>query len=654
VPFAAQSGSDQQGSTFERSAASPFLLLAKEATTRTNTSEQFDRSLDAAAHGEPVEEAKSLLSARDEVITMVPEFNRRRRILALSLSIAAVVGCDGSGHPGMRPTGNGGNAPGGSGDDPSSGPGLGMTVDVNAPIVGLPAPSSRLFRLNSKQWGNSVQALLYLPMPLGYSSAFSKESLKTSFDTNGSVLQVDGNQRSGYQRAALQVAALVARDAKLLAQVAPAAGDPATRAGNFVKTFGGRAYRRPLGEMEINRYLELFNKGAALIASGDVFADGVEIVLRALFQSPHFLYRIETSDRVLQGKIPLGDYEIATRLSYSLTNSTPDDALLTAAAAKMLSSRYQLGEQAKRLLESPAGQAVVSDFHYQLLRLDNDDQIAKNPQQAPPFFTADLNPALKGETLAFVKDVVYGQSKGVAELLTAPYTFADSRVAKIYGVTAPAPAAGQPDPCVRIALDPGQRAGVLTQAGFLSFYGDDRTPNLIVRGARIAQDVLCVDIPQPPASVPPLPDLQPNSTNRKRVEELTKNAPCNACHTALINPLGFAFENLDGFAQFQTQENGQPIDASGTYTIDGKEVTFNGAVALMKIIAQSRQAHDCYARHLAEYLYGREVNTSDDADRILIAQAGAHAKADPSAKDLILKLVTAEAFLNRAPEGEGP
>jgi len=579
----------------------------------------------------------------------VSDTGRCSKTLSSVLPWLLVAGCSGAvgnngGPSGMTGAGGGNVGAGGSGAG-----GITM-VDPNAPISGMPAVSSRLVRLNSKQWENSVQDLLHLAMPLGYSSAFVKESLETSFDTNGSILEIDTNQWAGYRRAALQVAALVSRDAKLLPQVAPPAADATTRAMNFISNFGGRVFRRPLSAADISRYVALFNQGATQIASGDAFADGVEMVLRAFFQSPNFLYRIETSDTVVAGKIPLSDYEMASRLSYSLTNSTPDDTLLMAAAGKMLTTRDAVVAQAQRLLASPAGQAMVSDFHYQLLHLDNDDQINKNPNTALPFFTPDLNAAMKGETLAFVQDIVFNQNKGLAEMLTAPYTFANSQVAKIYGANVPAPAAGQPDNFVKIPLDPKQRAGLFTQAGYLTFYADTgATTNIILRGVHIAEDVLCVDIPPPPANVPPLTTLLPTSTNRQRVEQQTKESPCNTCHPTLINPLGFALENLDGYAQFRTMENGQPIDASGTYNIDGKDVSFNGAVPLLTTIGQSQQAHDCYAQHLAEYLYGRAVTPSTDADKNLIAQAGAHAKANPSAKDLILKLVSADEFMNRAP-----
>ncbi|HET6284887.1 MAG TPA: DUF1592 domain-containing protein [Polyangia bacterium] len=560
-------------------------------------------------------------------------------LLALGLLAPACTGAVMGGGP---PAGGGGAGPGGAGG------GVAPTMDPpnpSGPIVSAPVPTSRFVRLNNRQWENTVTALLRLPAPLGLSSSFVTESLVTSFDTNGTVLEVATNQWSGYKRAAAKVANKVAREAPLLTMLAPPAADPATRAKNFIRDFGLRTFRRPLTDAEIARYTTLFNKGAAAIASGDAFADGVELVVRAFLQSPYFLYRIETSGNVVGGKIPLGDYEVAARLSYSLTNSMPDDDLMAAAASKKLQDREAVKQQAIRLIESPAGQAMVKDFHYQLLHVDNYDQISKDVQKAPAF-TPDLNVALKDETMTFVNDVVYGQKKGFAELFSATYTFANSKVAKVYGMNKPA--AGQ-DPFVRVELDPTQRAGLLTQAGFLSFYAEDQVPSIILRGARVAQDVLCVDIPPPPPNIPPLAPLTPGATNRKRVSDQTSVAPCNACHQELINPIGFAFENLDGFAQFRTQDAGQMIDASAKYTIDGKQLSYNGAVELSKLIAQSQQGHDCYGRHAAEYLYGRGIDANSEPDKTLIRQAGTNSKANASAKDLIVKLVSTDAFLTRAP-----
>lgn len=526
--------------------------------------------------------------------------------------------------------------------------GVPMEVPVTGPITSAPGSSSRFARLNHAQWENTTRDLLHLPAPSGLSATFIAEPLRSAFDTNGGILSVSTDQWGDYQRAAETLAQRVAHDPKLLAGLLPAnvPTDAAGKARAFVQQLGLRAFRRPMAAADLDKYVALFNKGTSVFASGDAFVDGAELVLTAMLQSPMFLYRAETSTNVVNGRVPLDGFEIATRLSYGLTNTMPDDMLLSAAGAGALGNRDGVLTQAKRLLASPAAQKMMSDFHDQLLHMREYDGIKKDSKTAPLFEGAAAD--LKSETQSFLSDVIFGQGKGVTELLSAPYTFANSRVAKLYGQSATTPAAGQPDPFAKVALDPSQRAGVLTQMGFLSAFAEGATPNIIIRGVRIARDVLCLNLPDPPDAVPPLPALQPNLTNRQRVHDLTKASPCNACHTSVINPLGNAFENLDGLGRWRTQENGLPVDATGTFQLDGQNISFDGPVSLTKAMANSRQAHDCYSRHLVEYVYGRETDKGA-ADANLVAQAGARSKNAMSVKDLILELVTTDAFVTRTP-----
>ena len=536
---------------------------------------------------------------------------------------------------------------------PSAGSGGGGTTSLD-PTAGAPngpgavPATSRAMRLSNSQWEVTIQDLLRLPAPLGLSRSFVADPGLGAFDTYGGQLLVDSNRWQDYETAAEAVAKQVANDAGLLAALAPAAADAARRKANFLRDFGLRAFRRPLTDADVERYSALFDKGASLIGSGDAFVDGVELALRAFLQSPNFLYRLETSANVVGGRVPLSDYEIASRLSYGLTGSMPDDAAFAAAAAQKLHDAADVSVQAERLVSLPSGQATALAFHAQLLHLSDYDQIQKNAANAPAF-TAELVPALKQETLAFVQNVVYAQDRGIAEMLSAPYTFANGSIAALYGASPAVPAAAGGDAFNRLELDPTQRAGFLTQIGFLTANAVEQTPSTIPRGVHIAEDILCVPLPAPPANVPPLPALDPNSTNRERVATLTMNAPCSSCHTSLINPLGFALEPLDGLGQYRTTENGKPIDASGTYNIDGKDVSFNGPVELMKALANSQQVHDCYARHLAEFIYGRDLDPNSGADRLLVTQAGARAKSMPSAKSLMVALATSDVFLNRAP-----
>jgi hypothetical protein len=501
--------------------------------------------------------------------------------------------------------------------------------------------------MNHQQWENSVRDVLKLTTPLGLSSAFVAEPLRGMFDTNATFLSVDSDLWQDYQTAAEAVGNKVARDAKLLAQVFPAVAAGMDQAKAFIQTMGQRVYRRPLTTDEVTRYTTLFAKGPTLVASGNANADGVELVLGAMFQSPFFLYRAELSSAVADGKIPLNDYEVATKLSYALTNSMPDDTLFTAAAAKQLESRTGVLEHATRILASAAAERMVADFHDQLLRMREFDAVKKDPKISA-LFPQGVGADLTQEGLNFVKNIVIDQDHGFTDLFSAPFTFANSKIKRMYGLAATTPAAGQPDPFVRIELDPNQRAGLLTQIGYLSANAEGVTPNIIIRGVHIAKDILCIDIPPPPNNIPPIPALAANSTNRQRIETLTKDAPCNTCHPPFINPLGFALEKLDGVGAWRTTENGQMIDARGTYTLDGQTVNFDGPTQMAKAITSSDQGHACYAKHWAEYLYGRDIDaTAADAD--LVSQGGALSKNVASAKNLILNLVSTDAFLARLP-----
>jgi hypothetical protein len=567
------------------------------------------------------------------------------RVVPIVLAISCTgeigsTGGSGNGGPGTTgggPTGGGPTGGGPTGGGPTGGGPMG-------PLASQPGVTSRLLRLNADQWENTVKDLLRLSAPLGLSTKFVAEPLRSMFDTNGTVLSVGPDNWMDYQTAAEAVAQKVVGDATLLAKFTPAGvTDPAAKATQFVKDFGLRVFRRPLTDAEVTSYVGLFNKGAMLVGSGNAFADGALLAISAFLQSPNFLYRTELGTQVVNGVVPLSDYEVATKLSYALTNSMPDDTLLMAAAAKQLETRDGVLAQATRLVSAPTYEDTVSNMHDQLLTMRNFDTISRNTTMYPQFGTGA--PAdMRQEALSFVQSIVVDQDKGFTELFSAPYTFANSRIRQIYGMSA----GGTANMFVKTDLDASQRAGYLTHVGFLASYGEGATPSIIMRGVHIARDVLCVDIP-PPAVVPMLPALGPNTTNRQRIETLTSVAPCNTCHPIYINPLGFGFENLDAVGAWRTTENGQPIDAKSSYLLDGQMQSYDGPVQLSKLIANSQQGNACYAQRWAEYLYGRVIDLGNTADKNLVANAGAISKANPSAKNLILNLVTTQSFTTRLP-----
>jgi hypothetical protein len=242
----------------------------------------------------------------------------------------------------------------------------------------------------------------------------------------------------------------------------------------------------------------------------------------------------------------------------------------------------------------------------------------------------------------FVKDVAVTRDKGLAELLLAPYTFVNAGIAPVYGVAPPASG------FQRVDLDPTQRAGILTQVGFLAAYADGAQPQTILRGAFVNRDILCADLPPPPDAftLPPVT----GTTNRQRVETATNTGACAACHVALINPPGFALEQYDAIGKFRTTDNGKPVDATGSYAFDGMQRSFNGGVELSKLVAGSQQAHDCYSRNWLEYAYGRLIDREVPADKSLVAQLGARSsKGGYSVKALLMEMVATDAFVTRSP-----
>jgi hypothetical protein len=579
--------------------------------------------------------------------------DRRRGIAVLTvLLLSSCAGnVDTPDRAGSGTTGSGDSPPAGMGGAggmtapmPGGGPGA---VPAAGIIASSPGPSSRLVRLSHTQWENTVRDLLRLPAPSGLADQFISDTFTTTFDNSGGAAEVGPQLWGNYRRAADELGKRVARDASLLAALVPkdALGDADGKARAFIVGFGRRAYRRPLTDVEINQYVSLFKRGPELVASNDAFADGVELVVATMLQSPHFLYRVEMgTGPVVGGKILLSDYEIASRLSYALNNTMPDDALFALAEGKQLHTNAAVYGEAKRLLNSPGGRAAVRDMYDQLFREIDPSELARDVMRFPAFVPG-MGRDMKRESELFVEEAVFANEGGLGELLTAPYTFVNSRLAALYGVPAPAGT-----DFAKVNLDATQRGGLYTQIGFLAKNANDDQTQPILRGVHLNRHVLCVAVPPPPPNVDTkAPPVTPAMTTRQHFEQLTSAAECQGCHGALINPLGFAFENYDSLGRFRTTEGNFPVDAAAAYPFREGKKTFNNAVELMKIIAASDEANTCYARNLFAYFYGREPVQSAPADQALIAELARRSRQGASVKSMILDLVATDAFIHRLP-----
>jgi hypothetical protein len=503
-----------------------------------------------------------------------------------------------------------------------------------------PAPAAvmttRFARLSHRQWENAVRDLLKLPAVPGLAAKFTSDSAG-KFANDGESLAVPESLRIDYQTAAETLAARVARDPAAVARLMPA-GAPADAKGRalaFIRELGRRAYRRPLEAPEVTAHAALFDQAPTLVPGVDAFAGGVQVVIEAMLQSHHFLYRAERTTG--SGRVRLDDHEVAAKVSFALANTMPDDQLFAAAAAGQLRSLDQVVKQAERLLGGGADPGAV--FHEELYGLRSLD-LEKDPK-AFPDFRPDWQASIVKESELYLREI-FASGRGLSDLLTAPFTFVDATLAPLYGV--PAPAGGG---FGRVELDRQKRAGFLTQIAFLARDGLSE-PEPIRRGAFVNHAILCMDLVPPPGATDDTPPPPASArTNRERTTAITRGAICEACHHGMINPAGFAFENYDALGRYRTTENGVTIDAADTYAFASGPKRFANAIEFSQLLAESAEAHACYARNWFAYLHGRTVR---DADQPFVDWlAGRSLRDKASLRSLALTIVTDDSFLTRLP-----
>lgn len=515
------------------------------------------------------------------------------------------------------------------------------------PRPDVPAASSEAPRLSHAQWENATTDLLALTAPSRLSAGFIPDPAHGLFDNAGGELSVGAALWSDYQRAAETLAQRVTTDATALARIVPAGltSDPAMRASGFIAGFGLRAYRRPLTNTELATYVMLFQTGStAYPEMPDHFAAGARIVLETMLQSPHFLYRPELSTAPVAGVIPLSDYELASRLSFALWNTIPDEELLTAAASHQLTTDAGLRMQVTRMLAEPRARAMVTAFHDQLLQTGRATDVHRDATLFPEY-DASVPPAMIGETRAFVEHVIFDDRGSLETLLTAPYSYVDQNLAPIYGLHGTFGTT-----FTRTSLDPTRRAGLFTQIGFLSVNATSTETDPIHRGVFLHRRMLCTTLPPPPMMVPPLPADDPTMphTMRQRVTTHTGPGTCGAtCHATTINPVGFAYEHYDALGRWRDRDHGLPIDATGNYPLGGLPQNYDGAVDLGHVMAGQLVTHTCYTRHWLEYAYGRATSRVDEA---VIARVGGRSRFDHlDVIGVLTELVTSRSFTHRSP-----
>jgi hypothetical protein len=410
---------------------------------------------------------------------------------------------------------------------------------------------------------------------------------------------------------------------RLLACAADATQAEQTR--EVLRRFATRAYRRPATSDEVERLAGL---AESAIQGGQSWEAGAQLAMQAVLCSPKFLFRAELDERPDNPEVrPLDEYQLASRLSYFLWSSMPDEALSELAAKSQL--RANLDAQVSRMLQDPKSEALVENFALQWLQLKRLDSFAPDPQRFPRFSNR-LRASMLEETKRFFASVMR-EDRSIVELLDADYTFLNERLARHYGIVdtqgtragqKPVRPGGQPirgDDFVRVALADDERGGLLTQASVLTVSSNPTRTSPVKRGRWVLEQILGTPPPPAPPNVPLLPEgeqAELTGSLRQRFEQHRSNPVCANCH-ARMDPIGFAFENYDAVGAFRTKDGTFDIDPSGQLP-DGR--SFQSWAELKQILKEQK---DLFARCLGEkmliYALGRGLEHHDQpaVDRIV-------------------------------------
>jgi mono/diheme cytochrome c family protein len=431
----------------------------------------------------------------------------------------------------------------------------------------------------------------------------------------------------------------------LLCQPATAATpvEEETCAKKILDTLVRRAYRGLDSKEDSGRLLEFYRKGR----SEGGFESGIQMALQRLLASPKFVFRAERDPvNVAPGSVyRVSDKELASRLSFFLWSSIPDDELLEAASTGKLKTPAVLEQQVKRMLADPRSSAIVDNFAGQWLYLRNLRNQVPNSLEFPDF-DDNLRVAMQRETELFFQSIMR-EDRNVVDLMTADYTYVNERLAKHYGI--PNVYGSQ---FRRVTLTGDTRRGLLGKGSILMVTSHTDRTSPVVRGKWILENLLGAPVPPPPANVPPLKETadRPGGktlTMRERLEEHRTDPACSGCHS-IMDPLGFALENFDAVGAYRTREARIPIDATGQL-LDGTKV--DGVESLRKALLKNPEMFvQTVTEKLMTYSLGRGLGYYDmPAVRAIVRDA---ATKDNRFSSIVMGIVKSTPFQMRAAASE--
>jgi len=415
-------------------------------------------------------------------------------------------------------------------------------------------------------------------------------------------------------------------------------------AAKFLERIGPQAFRRPLDAESRAAQVALF----AGITAQFGYEAGIRGLIEEILQSPYFLYHLELEEQAKgAGAVKVSGYSMASRLSYLIWGTMPDDALFASAAAGTLTTPEQIETEAKRLLADQRAHVGLYNFYEQWLRADRLPPVKGGKYQSA--YNDAMRASIMASFDAQVDASLWQPQNGVNVLLTATQAFVNEQTAPLFGVT------GVTGAALQVAnVNPAERVGILAHPAIMGALATEDGTHPIKRGVFVWDQLLCQDLPNPPPDVPVFPGVPANASVRQAFETFTEAPRCQACHSR-INPVGFLFENYDTLGTYtKVDDNGQAVNAAGTIVgavnaMGEGDAAINlptpTAVDLAKNMAGSAAVAQCLVRQLYRYTVKRHETDGDSAS--IDTLAATFASTAQSLPDLLVGLTKSSAFLNR-------
>jgi len=508
-------------------------------------------------------------------------------------------------------------------------PGPAVTTLPDGAMVG----QRELRRLTTREYDATVRDVFALGGDWAGAGLPPDRSSVAGFDNDVALLAVDDARAEELAAAAERVADTVMQRGLGAAGVGACATPGRTCVVALVDSLAPRLLRRTVPAADKERYLATYDR---IIALGAPPADGVKWSLVALLSSPYFLYRSELGEPAGDAYQLTGE-EIATALAYDFSGAPPSDDLMARARRGELADPTARLTEARRLLDSPRGHAVVEHFLERWLNYAEVRTLAKDERLVPGF--SALRADLAEETRRFLEHIFFTSKGSVADLFTSADTFVSPALAAHYGLAAPA------QPFAQVQRPAEQALGLLAQGSILARFALTDSTSPPQRGAFIRRRFMCQELPPPPPNVGQAPVPTPGVTTRERYQQVTAAPTCAGCH-ALINDVGFALENFDTAGRYRTTEEGKPINASGKLVGFGPtELSFATGRELAQHLAASPDVAHCVGSKMAVYTFGLAEAGSLPAP----AQQAALASGGSSLYEFFAQLAAAPHFTRRAP-----